>query len=90
MKEKIISVTLLIIITLKILDLYVDFSEEVNFIHLVQEVSLIILSGAVFIFLVLDIKKNASSLSALKRELSDSKLRVHEISEELKSSKRDF
>lgn len=90
MKEKIISVTLLIIITLKILDLYVDFTEEVNFIHLAQEVSLIILSGAVFIFLVLDIKKNASSLSALKRELSDSKLRVHEISEELKSSKRDF
>ena len=69
MKEKIISVTLLIIITLKILDLYVDFSEEVNFIHLAQEVSLIILSGAVFIFLVLDIKKNASSLSALKRDV---------------------
>lgn len=90
MKDRILSVALVCIIALKCMDLYVDFNQDLQLIHIVQESILILISSGLFLFLIFDIRQRSVALKALRDDLELSNNKVSQMSETLKRSKRDF
>ncbi|GGF77379.1 helix-turn-helix transcriptional regulator [Alteromonas lipolytica] len=90
MKDKIFSLALICIVILKCMDLYIDFHEDLEPLHIIQESVLILISSALFVFLIIDIRQRSNALKALKVDLELSNSKVSQMSEELKRSKRDF
>ncbi len=90
MKDKVLTVALMCIIALKCMDLYIDFSEDLELIHIIQESVLILISSGLFLFLIIDIRQRSNALKALRDDLELSNNKVSQMSEELKRSKRDF
>lgn len=90
MKDKVVSAAMICIIFLKCMDLYIDFSEDLELIHIIQESTLILISTSLFIFLIIDIRHRSNALKALRADLELSNKKVSQMSDELKRSKRDF
>lgn len=90
MKDKIVSLALICIVFLKCMDLYIDFSEDLEPMHIVQESLLILISSSLFVFLIIDIRQRSNALKALRADLELSNAKVSKMTEELKRSKRDF
>lgn len=90
MKEKVLSAALIVIISLKCMDLLVDVNQNVEFSHVLQEIALICVSLLLFISVIYDIFKKKKALTTLKVDLKEAKDRQFQISAELKKSKKDF
>ena len=67
MKDKIVSVALVCIIALKCMDLYIDFSEDLELIHIIQESILILISSGLFVFLIFDHQTRPQNLAKHKK-----------------------
>ncbi|RUO76492.1 helix-turn-helix transcriptional regulator [Pseudidiomarina taiwanensis] len=89
-KDKLISIFLALIIVLKLVDLYIDYSEEIIFVHLIQELVLIVLATSLFVYLVIDIRVRSRSIQVLKRQIGAVSVENKEISEQLAKAKKDF
>lgn len=89
-KDKIISIFLALTILLKILDLYHDYSEQVELRHLTQELTLILLAAGLFLYIVFDIRARSRAMSVLKRQVGAAKVENRVISEQLVKAKRHF
>jgi DNA-binding CsgD family transcriptional regulator len=90
MKDKILSITLICIIVLKIVDLNADVSDEADVAHLIQESILILVSTGLFLFLIFDIRQRSNDAKALKAELAASSEREQKVTAELHQSKQLF
>ncbi|WP_420934514.1 helix-turn-helix transcriptional regulator [Alteromonas sp. A081] len=90
MKDKILSITLICIIVLKIADLSADVSDDASVTHLIQESILILISSALFLFLIFDIRQRSNDAKALKAELAASSAREQKVTAELQQSKQHF
>ena len=90
MKDKILSITLICIIVLKIVDLNADVSDEADVAHLIQESILILVSSGLFLFLIFDIRQRSNDAKALKAELAASSEREQKVTAELHQSKQLF
>jgi DNA-binding CsgD family transcriptional regulator len=90
MKDKILSITLICIIVLKIADLNADVADEASLTHLIQESILILISSGLFIFLIFDIRQRSNNAKELKAELEASSKREQKVTAELHQSKQQF
>jgi len=90
MKDKILSITLICIIVLKIADLNADISDDAEVAHLIHESFLILVSSALFLFLIFDIRQRSNNAKALKAELAASSEREQKVTAELHQSKQLF
>lgn len=89
-KDKIISFSLILIIAFKVVDIYIDFKSEVSYIHLAQELTLVIISLGLFIYLMKDIFTRSEQTKYLLRQLHSSQVQQKMLSEQLQSSKHSF
>ena len=90
MKIKLLSIALALIVILKCIDLYIDYSADINKWHLVQELSLIVVASSVFIVLVFEMISRAKAVIQLKREINASTIRNRKVSAQLEIARRDF
>lgn len=90
MKDRLISGLLLLIVGFKCLDLYIDFAEEVDTFHLVQEFILIALSLSVFLYLINDIRLRSNAAKLLASQLREAQRKTSEMSEQLRKSQQSF
>ena len=89
-RDKIIALLLILIIIFKLGDLYVDFANQVESHHLIQEIILIILSSAIFVFLAFDIKKRSKQAQLLAQQLRVSKTHYDNLSKKVVETKTQF
>ena len=89
-KDKIISLALSLIIGFKLVDIYVDFKSEVSYIHLAQELTLVIISLSLFIFLMKDIFTRSKQTNYLLRQLDSSQHQQKILNKQLERSKHSF
>lgn len=72
------------------MDIYVDFKSEVSYLHLAQELALVTISLALFIYLMNDIFMRTEQSSNLQKQLHLSKHQQALVNEQLEDSKRNF
>lgn len=90
MKDKIIAVILLIIMVLKIFDIFTDLSLGVPDWHIVTESLIVLASGTLAIYLILDIRKRTKHLVELKKSLAESTEQLNNITEEMKQARTRY
>ena len=90
MKDKIISLLLVLIIVLKLVDLQDDFSNAAHITHLVQESVLILLSSGLFCYLIIDIIRRSRSSARLTLQLQQTQNQVGKLNQEIQITKTAF
>ncbi len=90
MKDKVIAVILLIIMVLNFFDVLTDLSLGVPDWHIIEESLIVLVSGAVAIYLIFDIRKRTQHLTLLKEKLADSTDQLNNITEEMKSARTQY
>lgn len=79
-KDLVLSVSLLLIVILKVLDLYGDI-QTADLGHTLQELALVMLSGGLFLYLMYDMRLRTKTSAILSEKLkeSESELRSMEV-----------
>ncbi len=90
MKDKVIAVILLIIMVLNFFDVLTDLSLGVPDWHIIEESLIVLVSGAVAIYLIFDIRKRTQHFTLLKEKLADSTDQLNNITEEMKSARTQY
>lgn len=72
-KDKLISFTLILIVIFKLIDLSIDISSNVEPKHIFQEIMLIVVSLALFVYLMIDIHKRTTNEKLNLAQLKASK-----------------
>lgn len=90
LKDKIISLALVLIIALKVSDLFVDYNQNVQLSHLVVELVLIIIAGTLFIFIARDLGKRTRALRKLRNENESAIRQIREQSAQISNAKNAF
>lgn len=90
MKDKIITVILLIIMVLKFFDIFTDLSLGVPDWHIVTESLIVLAAGTLAIYLIIDIRKRTKHLAELKKNLAESTEQLNNITEEMKQARTQY
>jgi DNA-binding NarL/FixJ family response regulator len=90
MRDKVIAIILLIIMCLNFFDVLTDISLGVPVWHIFSESAIVIVSGIGALFLIKDISARTTDISNLKRELLISDDKFNNISDEMKSARREY
>lgn len=90
MRDKFIAIILLIIMCLNFFDVLTDISLGVPVWHIFSESIIVIVSGIGALFLIKDISARTSDISNLKQELLISDDKFRNISDEMKSARREY
>ncbi|MBB1294025.1 MAG: DNA-binding CsgD family transcriptional regulator [Pseudoalteromonas rhizosphaerae] len=89
-KDKLISFTLIMIVIFKLIDLSTDISSNIEPKHIWQEITLIALSLALFVYLVIDIHKRTINEKLNLAQLKVSKENIRLLNQQLEDSKVAF
>ena len=89
-KDKLISFTLILIIIFKLIDLSIDISSNVEPKHMFQEIMLIVVSLALFVYLMIDIHKRTTNEKLNLAQLKASKENIRLLNQQLEDSKVAF
>ncbi|MEE4660966.1 MAG: LuxR C-terminal-related transcriptional regulator [Halieaceae bacterium] len=88
MKDRLIAILLAVITLLKLTDVLHDTDLSLPIWHLAQEWTLLLLSLAGFVYLVLDMRRRTRQQQALRASLSLSEERLRHLSDELREARR--
>jgi DNA-binding CsgD family transcriptional regulator len=89
-KDKLISFTLILIVIFKLIDLSIDISSNVEPKHIFQEIMLIVVSLALFVYLMIDIHKRTTNEKLNLAQLKASKENIRLLNQQLEDSKVAF
>lgn len=89
-KDKLISFTLILIVIFKLIDLSIDISSNVEPVHIWQEIMLIVLSLALFVYLMIDIHRRSTNEKLNLAQLTVSKENIRLLNQQLENSKVVF
>ncbi|WP_421133169.1 helix-turn-helix transcriptional regulator [Alteromonas sp. A079] len=90
MKDKIITVALLIITTLNFLDVMVDLSLNVPTSHIIEESMIVLIAGVLAIYLIFDIRKRTRNTRKLITQLHSANDQLHTMSKQLQQAKTQY
>ncbi|MDB2330440.1 LuxR C-terminal-related transcriptional regulator [Alteromonas sp.] len=90
MKDKVITVALLIITTLNFLDVMVDLSLNVPTSHIIEESMIVLIAGVLAIYLIFDIRKRTRNTRKLITQLHSAKDQLHTMSKQLQQAKTQY
>lgn len=90
MKDKVITVALLVIMFLNFLDVLVDLSLNVPFSHIVQEMGIVVVAGVLAIYLIFDIRRRTRNMKRLMNKLHLAKSQLSDMSQQLKNAKTQY
>ena len=90
MKDKILATCLLLIMTLNIMDVLTDITLEVPLWHIIEEIVIVLLSGALAGFIMYDMHMRTKRLRHLTSSLNEAESKVHKITERFKEARREY
>jgi DNA-binding CsgD family transcriptional regulator len=90
MKDKLIATVLLVIMVLNFFDVLTDLSLGVPDWHIFEESMIVLISGLVAIFLIIDIRKRTKSIQILKTKLEDSDIKLKDITDEMMAARIQY
>ena len=90
MRDKIIAIILLGMMTLNLLDVLTDISLGVPSWHIIFESLVIIVAGIGALFLIKDIRARTADISKLKQALLISDDNLRHISDEMKNARNEY
>lgn len=90
MKDKVITVALLIITTLNFLDVMVDLSLNVPTSHIIEESMIVLIAGVLAIYLIFDIRKRTRNTRKLITQLHSANDQLHTMSKQLQQAKTQY
>lgn len=90
MKDKVVALLLLIIMLLNIFDVLSDISLGVPKWHIFEEMLVVLASGIMAIYLIVDIWQKNKKLLALKNQLIESNRALANINDEMKKARSDY
>ncbi len=90
MKDKFIAAILFIIMTLNFFDVLTDIDLGIPTWHIIEESMIVLISGIAGLFLILDIRKRTRNMMQLKHQLDDSDSKLRNITDEMKTARRQY
>ncbi len=90
MKDKLIATILLVIMTLNFFDVLTDISLGVPYWHIIEESMIVLISGLVAIFIIIDIRKRTKNIQTLKTKLEDSDIKLKDITDEMMTARIQY
>ncbi len=90
MKDKLIAFILLIIMLLNLIDVVTDSVHGAPMWHIIQELVIVFISGAMAIYLILSIRKTQRHLSYLRNQLTESDQKIAHITHEMKQARHQY
>lgn len=90
MKDKIIAAVLLCIMILNFFDVLTDISLGIPLWHIVEESMIVLISGVLGLFLVLDIRKRTKKHASLKQKLQESQNHIKNITDEMATARKQY
>lgn len=90
MRDKLIAITLLIIMVLNFFDVLVDINLGVPLWHILSEALIVAISATGAIFLIRDIRARTANITSLKHQLTNSKNEIKNISQAMKEARHQY
>ncbi|KTF18367.1 helix-turn-helix transcriptional regulator [Pseudoalteromonas sp. H105] len=90
MRDKLIAITLLIIMVLNFFDVLVDINLGVPLWHILSEALIVAISATGAIFLIKDIRARTANITSLKHQLTNSKNEIKNISQAMKEARHQY
>jgi len=90
MRDKIIVIIFLMIMSLNFFDVLTDISLGIPGWHILSEVLIVLVSGAGALFLIKDIQAKTFDISMLKKELLASDNKFKNITDEMKNARHEY
>ncbi len=89
-KDKFITIGLLLIMILNLADLIADISMNVPLWHIFSEAAIVMVSGFMAAFLIIEMRRRTRTLKKLSRQLKEAKHQHDKISEQFKTARHDY
>ncbi len=90
MKDKIITIILIVIMLLNGVDVFVDIGLNVPVWHIVQESFLVLLSAAGAIVLIMDIRKKTKELNSLSLDLKEANNQIDSLHSKISQERKHY
>lgn len=89
-KDKLITIGLLIIMFLNFVDLMADISMQVPLWHILSEAAIVLLSGCMAAYLIVEMRRRTRSLKQLSQELKESQHKHAQLTDQFKTARHDY
>lgn len=90
MKDKLIAFFLLIVMLLNLVDVISDSVNGASLQHLIQELAIILISGVMAIYLILNIRKTTEHLNQLRNKVASSDKKIAHITHEMQQARHQY
>jgi len=89
-KDKLITLGLVLIMLLNFADLIADIRMGVPLWHILSEGAIVLMSGCMAAYLMIEIRRRTRSLKKLSQQLKESKHQHAQITEQFKAARHDY
>lgn len=89
-KDKLITLALVLIMLLNLADLIADISMQVPLWHILSEGTIVLLSGSMAAYLILEMRRRTRSLKQLSQQLKETQLQHAQLTEQFKTARHDY
>ncbi len=90
MKDKIIAACLLLIMVLNFMDVVTDITLKVPLWHIIEEAVIVLFSGSLAAYLILDMRRRTKELETLSHSLLETEEHVNKISKQFKEIRHRY
>lgn len=90
MKDKIVAISLLVIMVLNLMDVMTDIKLQVPVWHIVEESFIVFISGVMAIYLIFEMRRRTRSLRNLSRDLNETQDRLVNMTEHFKQARHQY
>ncbi|UAA38644.1 response regulator transcription factor [Paraneptunicella aestuarii] len=90
MKDKILAISLLIIMVLNLLDVITDTRLQVPLWHIFEEGFIVLVSGVLAVYLIIEMRHRTKRLSTLSQDLRDTESKLQNMTEQFKQARHQY
>ncbi|GGD63747.1 helix-turn-helix transcriptional regulator [Lacimicrobium alkaliphilum] len=90
MKDKVVATVLLIIMGLNTMDVFTDIQLGVPTWHIVSEGLIVLISGAMALYLIYEMHNRSRRLLRLKQELTLSNQKIGQLTDDMKKARQQY
>lgn len=89
-KDKLIVLGLVLVMLLNLADLIADISMNVALWHILSEGAIVVLSGCMAAYLIIEMRRRTRTLKQLSHQLKESQRQQAQLTEEFKAARHDY
>ena len=90
MKDRVLTVSLLVIMLLNLADVVTDITLNVPIWHVLEEALIVLLAGVLAVFLIYDMRKRTHSIIQLRHTVKTKSEQLSQMTSQFKSAKRRY